>query len=62
MSISFPVVSYTTSAQPVSGQPVQLPVGISKLYIPALNGLVASEPSARTKFTVALRPGTVAHD
>src|SRR5262249_43069947 len=39
MSISFPVVAFATSAQPVSGQPVQLPVGIAKLYIPALNGL-----------------------
>jgi arabinofuranan 3-O-arabinosyltransferase len=52
MSISFPVVSYTTSAQPVSGQPAQLPVGLARLYIPALNGLVAREPSAQTKFTL----------
>ncbi|HET7014102.1 MAG TPA: alpha-(1-_3)-arabinofuranosyltransferase family protein [Streptosporangiaceae bacterium] len=52
MSISFPVVSYTTSAQPVSGQPVELPVGLARLYIPALNGLVAREPSARTPFTL----------
>jgi len=52
MSISFPVVSYTTSAQPVFGQPVQLPVGLARLYIPALNGLVAREPAAQTKFTL----------
>ncbi|HEX9623340.1 MAG TPA: alpha-(1-_3)-arabinofuranosyltransferase family protein [Streptosporangiaceae bacterium] len=52
MNISFPVVTYSTSAQPVSGQPVQLPVGISRIYIPALTGLVAREPSARTKFTL----------
>ncbi|HEY3908209.1 MAG TPA: alpha-(1-_3)-arabinofuranosyltransferase family protein [Streptosporangiaceae bacterium] len=52
MSISFPQVEYTGSAQPTLGQPVQLPVGISRMYIPALNGLVAREPSARAKFSV----------
>ena len=52
MSISFPQVEYTGSAQPTSGQPVQLPVGISRIYIPALNGLVAREPSARAKFSI----------
>ena len=39
MSISFPVLQYATVAQPVSGQAVQLPVGLSGLSVPALNGL-----------------------
>ena len=39
MSISFPVLQYATTVQPVSGQPVQLPVGLSGLAIPALKGL-----------------------
>lgn len=39
MTISFPVVQYATTTQPFSGQPVQLPVGMSKVSIPALSGL-----------------------
>jgi len=39
MSISFPVVQYATTTQPVTGQLVNLPVGLSKLAIPALAGL-----------------------
>ncbi|MGI9006374.1 MAG: alpha-(1-_3)-arabinofuranosyltransferase domain-containing protein, partial [Streptosporangiaceae bacterium] len=44
MSISFPVLQYATaaepvSARPVSGQPAQLPVGLSGISVPALNGL-----------------------
>jgi len=39
MSISFPVVQYETTTQPVTGQLVNLPVGLSRLAIPALAGL-----------------------
>ncbi len=39
MTISFPVVQFATIAQPISGLPVRLPVGLSKLSIPALRGL-----------------------
>ena len=47
MSISFPVVQFTTTTQPVSGQVVKLPVGLSRLSIPALAGLrPATLPSA----------------
>jgi arabinofuranan 3-O-arabinosyltransferase len=49
MSISFPVVQYATTTQPVTGQLVHLPVGLSKLAIPALAGLrpAALAPGAR---------------
>jgi arabinofuranan 3-O-arabinosyltransferase len=39
ISISFLTVQYATTIQPVTGQPVQLPVGLSRLSIPALGGL-----------------------
>ena len=62
MSISFPQVEYTGSAQPTSGQPVQLPVGISRMYIPALNGLVAQGAVGAGQVLGTLRPGPVADD
>ncbi|HUD36062.1 MAG TPA: alpha-(1-_3)-arabinofuranosyltransferase family protein [Streptosporangiaceae bacterium] len=52
MSISFPVVEYATAGQSASGQPIQLPVGLSKLSIPALDGLTATTLAASTKFTL----------
>ncbi|HWF80015.1 MAG TPA: alpha-(1-_3)-arabinofuranosyltransferase family protein, partial [Streptosporangiaceae bacterium] len=59
MTISFPVVQYATTAQPVSGQPVQLPVGLSKLSIPALAGLRATTPTASTPFKLACGSGPI---
>ncbi len=59
MTISFPVVQYATTAQPVTGQPQQLPVGLSKLSIPALNGLRATTPAASTPFTLGCGSGPV---
>ena len=40
ISISFLTVQYATTIQPATGQPVQLPVGLSRLSIPALSGLI----------------------
>ena len=57
MTISFPVVQYATTPQPVSGQLVQLPVGLSKLSIPALAGLRATTPAASASFTLACGQG-----
>ena len=56
MTIGFPVVQYAT-AQPVSGQVVQLPVGLSKLSIPALNGLRPTTPAASASFRLACGAG-----
>ncbi len=57
MTISFPVVQYTTTVQPGTGQVVQLPVGLSKLSIPALRGLRATSPAPSAKFTLACGAG-----
>ncbi len=57
MSISFPVVQYTAGAPTGTGQGSQLPVGLSKLDIPALHGLrPATLPSTR-KFTLPCGAG-----
>jgi arabinofuranan 3-O-arabinosyltransferase len=56
MTISFPVVQYATSAQPISGQPARLPVGLSSLSIPALHGLRTAAPARNASF--ALRCGS----
>jgi arabinofuranan 3-O-arabinosyltransferase len=52
ISISFPVVEYATAGQSASGQPIQLPVGLSKLSIPALDGLTATTLAASAKFAL----------
>jgi arabinofuranan 3-O-arabinosyltransferase len=52
MTISFPVVQYTTTIQPGSGQAVELPVGLSELSIPALRGLRANKPAPSARFTL----------
>jgi arabinofuranan 3-O-arabinosyltransferase len=52
MTISFPVVQYATAVQPVSGQVSQLPVGLSKLSIPALRGLTTAAPDAAARFSL----------
>ncbi len=57
MTISFPQVQFTNSAESVSGQPVQLPVGLGELSIPALHGLRATQPVASTKFHVSCASG-----
>ncbi len=57
MSISFPVLQYATAAQPVSGQAVQLPVGLSGLSIPALNGLRPATLAPRASFSLPCGSG-----
>ncbi|HEX9067026.1 MAG TPA: alpha-(1-_3)-arabinofuranosyltransferase family protein [Streptosporangiaceae bacterium] len=57
MSISFPVLQYATSAQPVSGQAAQLPVGLSSLQIPALNGLRPATPNEGASFSLPCGSG-----
>jgi len=57
MTIGFPVVQYATTSEPVSGQLVQLPVGLSKLLIPALKGLRATTPAASTSFQLGCGSG-----
>ncbi|HET9895257.1 MAG TPA: alpha-(1-_3)-arabinofuranosyltransferase family protein [Streptosporangiaceae bacterium] len=57
MTISFPVVQFTGTTQQSSGQPVQLPVGLSKLSIPALNGLRAATPAAGSRFSLGCGTG-----
>ncbi|MDR2985625.1 MAG: alpha-(1-_3)-arabinofuranosyltransferase family protein, partial [Nocardiopsaceae bacterium] len=57
MTISFPVVQYATSAQPISGQPVRLPVGLSRLSIPALDGLRPAAPVRDANFTLPCGSG-----
>ena len=57
MTISFPVVQYTASAQPGSGQTQQLPVGLSKLSIPALAGLQTATLAPGTRFALPCGSG-----
>jgi arabinofuranan 3-O-arabinosyltransferase len=57
MSISFPVVQYTTTTQPVTGQVVMLPVGLSKLSIPALAGLHPAMLPALRRFSLPCGSG-----
>jgi arabinofuranan 3-O-arabinosyltransferase len=57
MTISFPVVQYATTAQPISGQPVRLPVGLSSLSIPALNGLRPATPAPGASFALGCGSG-----
>ena len=57
MTISFPVVQYATTAQPISGQPVRLPVGLSSLTIPALNGLTPATPAPGASFALPCGSG-----
>ncbi len=57
MAISFPVVQSAGTAQQPGGQPVQLPVGLSKLSIPALKGLRAVAPKGSARFTLACGSG-----
>jgi arabinofuranan 3-O-arabinosyltransferase len=57
MSISFPVVQYATAGQSASGQPVQLPVGLSRLSIPALAGLHPAAPAASARFSLPCGSG-----
>lgn len=57
MTISFPVVQYATTAQPATGQLVQLPVGLSELSIPALKGLRVTTPAASASFSLPCGSG-----
>jgi arabinofuranan 3-O-arabinosyltransferase len=57
MTISFPVVQYATTAQPISGQPVRLPVGLSSLSIPALKGLRPATPAPGASFALPCGSG-----
>ncbi|HEX9033710.1 MAG TPA: alpha-(1-_3)-arabinofuranosyltransferase family protein [Streptosporangiaceae bacterium] len=57
MTISFPVVQYATTSQPVTGAAVQLPVGLSKLTIPALADLRPASPAPGARFTLPCGKG-----
>jgi arabinofuranan 3-O-arabinosyltransferase len=57
MTISFPVVQFATTAQPISGQPLRLPVGLSGLSIPALHGLRPATLEPRTRFSLRCGSG-----
>ena len=57
MTISFPVVQYAASGQPGSGQAQQLPVGLSKLSIPALAGLHLATLAPGTRFALPCGAG-----
>jgi arabinofuranan 3-O-arabinosyltransferase len=57
MTISFPVVQFATTAQPISGQPVRLPVGLSKVSIPALAGLHPATLAADAEFSLPCGSG-----
>jgi arabinofuranan 3-O-arabinosyltransferase len=57
MSISFPVVQYATTTQPVTGQLVNLPVGLSRLAIPALAGLRPATPAPGARFSLPCGSG-----
>jgi arabinofuranan 3-O-arabinosyltransferase len=57
MTISFPVVQYATSSQPISGQPARLPVGLSSLSIPALTGLRPATPARGASFALPCGSG-----
>ncbi|HUC59065.1 MAG TPA: alpha-(1-_3)-arabinofuranosyltransferase family protein [Streptosporangiaceae bacterium] len=57
ISISFPVVQFTEAGSSAAGQPAQLPVGLSKLEIPALNGLSPTTLSGSAKFELPCGSG-----
>ncbi len=58
MSISFPVVQYTVAgSESASGQSAQLPVGLSKLAIPALHGLSPTTLSGSATFRLRCGSG-----
>jgi arabinofuranan 3-O-arabinosyltransferase len=57
MTISFPVVQYATATQPISGLPARLPVGLSSLSIPALDGLRPATPARSTSFALPCGSG-----
>ena len=57
MTISFPVVQYTASEQPGSGKAQQLPVGLSRLSIPALAGLHTATLARGTRFALPCGSG-----
>ena len=57
MTISFPVVQFATTVQPISGQLVRLPVGLSKLSIPALRGLQPATLAPDAKFALPCGSG-----
>src|SRR5262245_19755368 len=57
MTISFPVIQFATTAQPISGQPVRLPVGLSKLSVPALAGLHPATLATNAKFSLPCGSG-----
>jgi arabinofuranan 3-O-arabinosyltransferase len=57
MTISFPVVQFATTTAPISGQLIQLPVGLSKLTIPALAGLQVATPPPGKRFQLACGRG-----
>ena len=57
MSLSFPVVQYATTTQPVTGQVVKLPVGLSRLSIPALAGLRPATLAPGTRFSLPCGSG-----
>jgi arabinofuranan 3-O-arabinosyltransferase len=62
MSISFPVVQFTEAGsaspgQAAAGQPTLLPVGLSKLAIPALHGLSPTTLSGSARFALPCGSG-----
>jgi arabinofuranan 3-O-arabinosyltransferase len=57
MTITFPVIQYATSAQPVSGQPVRLPVGMSSVSVPALAGLRPATLAPHSTFALPCGSG-----
>ncbi|HVB42367.1 MAG TPA: alpha-(1-_3)-arabinofuranosyltransferase family protein [Streptosporangiaceae bacterium] len=57
MAISFPVVRYDPAAQPASGRVAQLPVGLSRLTIPALADLRVSAPDPKARFSLPCGSG-----
>jgi len=57
MSISFPVVQFTTAGHSASGQSAQLPVGLSTLAIPALRGLSPVTLAASARFSLPCGSG-----
>ena len=57
IAISFPVVRYATTPQPAFGQAVQLPVGLSRLVIPALAGLRPATAAPGARFSLPCGSG-----
>lgn len=57
MSISFPFAQSVTSTDPVYGEAIQLPVGLSSLAVPALAGLHPALPGPGTRFRLACGGG-----